>query len=529
MRDIIRAVGVCLFIILSTAASAGTLTVNKNGTAMYAAIQSAMTDADHGDTIIVEPGIYYENIDMAGKAVTLRSLNPEDPSVVAQTILNGRRKDAVITCTTNEDTDTVIDGFCITGGSGADIDGNGYEFSGGGMYINDASPTVLNCTFVGNTADDYGGAIYIRQGSSIIANCIFSQNSATHGGGVYMKENSMPTFTDCFFYDNTATDYAGAFGSTSSSPILEKCLFSENYAKFGGAMRNYFSSSRLTNCIFSKNEAVNYGGAMYNSASDPNIVQCTFTENIAGQYGGGLDNLYNSEVIVTNCIFSGNTAMYGAGMHTESSSVNIRHCVFVGNDASDCGGGMRNYKSSTTVENSIIRDCDPEQIQNVDCIPDVRYCCIQGGFSGQGNMDVNPMFVSDGYWNGDEWVEGDYHLKSHHGRWNYSQWVIDAATSPLIDAGDPAMESWHNELWPHGGRANIGAFGGSPQASMSSNQTGHIADLSHDGTIETKDLVLFCDQWLTQEDLIDADLDRDGDVDLADFASLTGNWQRSGF
>ncbi len=531
MRDIIRAVGVCLFLMLNTQLSADTLTVNKNGTAMYSTIQSAITDADQGDTIIVETGTYYENINMAGKAVTLRSLDPDNPSVVAQTILNGSQIDTVIACSTNEGADTLIEGFYITGGGGADVYGIGYEYSGGGVYINDASPTIRNCTFVANSADDYGGGIYICQGSPTIADCTFSQNIAMLGGGIYNYIDATPTIMDCLFFENAATDYAGGIGSTFSNPILERCVFIENTAAFGGGMRNYFSSPRMTNCIFSENRSIYYGGGMYNCASDPNILQCTFTENVSGYYGGGMDNYCNSSPLVTNCIFSGNTAVYGAGMHSEDSSPAIRFCLFIGNEAGECGGGMRNhFSSSTIVENSIIRNCLPEQIANVECTPQVRYCCIQGGYSGEGNVDVNPMFVSDGYWDGDEWVEGDYHLKSHYGRWDYPnhQWVIDAVTSPLIDAGDPAMASWHNELWPNGGRANIGCFGGNPQASMSSNQIGHIADLSHDGTIGTEDFVQFCDQWLVQEDLIDADFDRDGDVDLGDFASLTDNWHRSG-
>jgi hypothetical protein len=63
---------------------------------------------------------------------------------------------------------------------------------------------------------------------------------------------------------------------------------------------------------------------------------------------------------------------------------------------------------------------------------------------------------------------GDYHLKSQAGRWDPKSqtWVLDELTSPCIDAGDPASD-WTAELWPHGERINMGAFGGTPQASMS--------------------------------------------------------------
>jgi len=68
----------------------------------------------------------------------------------------------------------------------------------------------------------------------------------------------------------------------------------------------------------------------------------------------------------------------------------------------------------------------------------------------------------------DFWVEGDYHLKSRKGRWDpiSEDWVIDDVISPCIDAGDPNSPIGH-ELFPNGGRINMGAFGGTAEASMS--------------------------------------------------------------
>jgi hypothetical protein len=73
----------------------------------------------------------------------------------------------------------------------------------------------------------------------------------------------------------------------------------------------------------------------------------------------------------------------------------------------------------------------------------VTYSNIQGGCPGQGNIDADPLFTDA--------VNGDYHLLSG---------------SPCIDAGDPASEC-ALEPEPNGGRINMGAYGGTPQASMS--------------------------------------------------------------
>jgi len=87
------------------------------------------------------------------------------------------------------------------------------------------------------------------------------------------------------------------------------------------------------------------------------------------------------------------------------------------------------------------------------------------------------LFAKLGYWdpNGtpedaddDFWVDGDYHLKSQAGRWdpNSQSWILDDVTSPCIDSGDPNIPIG-NELFPNGGIINMGAYGGTAEASKS--------------------------------------------------------------
>jgi hypothetical protein len=108
---------------------------------------------------------------------------------------------------------------------------------------------------------------------------------------------------------------------------------------------------------------------------------------------------------------------------------------------------------------------------------DVTYSCIQGGFSGTGNIDSDPLFAQCAYWdvnntpddpNDDVFVPGDYHLQSQAGRFdpNSTAWVQDEVTSLCIDAGDPGMDVG-DETDPNGGIINIGAYGGTFQASKS--------------------------------------------------------------
>ena len=104
--------------------------------------------------------------------------------------------------------------------------------------------------------------------------------------------------------------------------------------------------------------------------------------------------------------------------------------------------------------------------------------------SGQWLM-TDPLFSRNGHWDpndtqenpyDDFWIDGDYHLKSQAGRWdpNSQSWVIDNITSPCIDAGDPNSPVG-DEPEPNGGVVNMGAYGGTAEASKSLSITGVIA------------------------------------------------------
>ena len=87
------------------------------------------------------------------------------------------------------------------------------------------------------------------------------------------------------------------------------------------------------------------------------------------------------------------------------------------------------------------------------------YVCGEIVF-GPGNIYVDPLLADP--------ANGDYHLKSQHGRWDPAtqSWSLDDVTSPCIDAGDPASE-YSNEPQPNFARINMGAYGNTPEASKS--------------------------------------------------------------
>ncbi|MHC4438745.1 MAG: PKD domain-containing protein, partial [Planctomycetota bacterium] len=121
---------------------------NLNKDKRYSYIQFAIDDAMDNDEIELSEGIYQENIDFNGKNLTLRSTNPNDPQIVATTVITGDSHNNVVTFSCGEDANCVLAGFTITGGKR-------------GIYCSGSSPTITNCTITGNVNSDMGAGMYI--------------------------------------------------------------------------------------------------------------------------------------------------------------------------------------------------------------------------------------------------------------------------------------------------------------------------------------------------------------------------------
>jgi len=134
---------------LAAPALAGTILVPQQ----HATIQAAVNAAANGDTVIVADGVYAgpgnRNIDLLGKAITVRSASgPAACTIDASGDPAEERTGFMLNGV--QSAQAVIDGFTVTGGD---------QFNGGGIYIGGGSPTVQNCVFTGNHADCWGGVL----------------------------------------------------------------------------------------------------------------------------------------------------------------------------------------------------------------------------------------------------------------------------------------------------------------------------------------------------------------------------------
>jgi len=358
-----RNLNICLVVlgylaISSSLLIAGTIDVPSD----YTSIQDAINAAVNGDEIEVAPGTYLEAIDFSGKAIRLYSSGGP-----ALTTINGTGYYHVVQCVSGEASDTVLEGFTITGGN---ANGDSPNDSGGGMYCYSSSPTVTNCTFTGNLAESSGGGMHSwNWGQPTVTDCTFISNSAGYqGGGLAIRWYSVATISGCSFSGNTVTggQFCNGGGLSVSFDLgtsVTNCTFTSNSASYGGGgmyngnhIRVYgpdpsAPATLVTNCTFIGNSAPNIGGAMYNMQSGPEITNCTLTDNTTFS-GGAIMTYYGGEAnkmipILTNCILWDDIP----DEIVDSVSVGVPPATFV--DYSD----------------------------------------VQGGWSGIGNINLDPVFA----------------------------------------------------------------------------------------------------------------------------------------
>ncbi len=297
----------------------------------YSTIQTGIDSSSVGDTVLVQPGTYVENINYNGKNITVASLflTTQDTSYISQTVIDGNQNGTVVIFESGEDISAILTGFTITNGHIASGQPGSY---GAGICCKDSSPTIANSFIVDNFSHNDGAGIYCSDCSPTLSNLIISKNTTEWDGAGLFCDYAHPTLYRVVICNNTAT-WAGA-------------------------------------------------GVYLTSCSEPTFTNVTITEN----------NSYDSD---------------------------------------NYAGFQLAHDASPTLVNCILWNNTPQEILLTSvCSIDITYSDIKGGWTGVGNMNIDPLFVNP--------LDGDFHLTTE---------------SPCIDSGDP-----NSPPDPDGSISDIGSY-----------------------------------------------------------------------
>ena len=349
---------------------------------------------------------------------------------------------------------------------------NNTASGGGGM----SDVAAANCVFTGNTAFEYGGGM----SGGTATNCVFTGNSAPGryglGGGMYSG-----AATNCVFAGNSSGSSGGLGGGGGMAQgVATNCVFTSNSAVYEGGGVYYGTA---TNCFFSGNSSAAIGGGMYGGAA----TNCVITSNKAGSLGGGI-----AGGAATGCVITGNSASYGGGIAGGAAT----NCVLFGNTASIGGGGYESGLYFCTVANNSAAQGSGIYLKNnnvTNCIiwgnaatqgaPEVSlhdtlglppsvvsHSDVQGGFSGTGNFNADPLFVNQS--------AGNLHLTAGSPCIDTAMPVDPGGLTPLaidLDGGKrtigPAPDMGAYEY------GNVGVFGTISFAGIASNAPAQIVTI----------------------------------------------------
>jgi hypothetical protein len=363
-------------------------------------------------------------------------------------------------------------------------------------------------------------------GGLSISNCTFRGNLSE----AIRNQRGELTITDSTFEGN----WKHAIRHDGDNMTLTRCLFGGNVGLWGVGILSHAHSGELTlrDCIFVDNVAMGHAAALDCHADKLTLYNCEFRGNVGPRtacvdawvhgdfiaeectFIGNMGNAIKQSVgrmILSNCVLAGNR---GQAVESHGRYVTIRNCT-ISDNVTDAEGSALDVWHQLRVTNSIFRGNSVPAIKTLRQEAVVSYCNIEGGWPGEGNVDVDPGFVGSGYWdlngtpddpNGDFWVGGDYHLLSQGGRWDPDSagWVQDELTSPCIDAGDP-NGPLGPEPFPNGGIANMGAYGGSDMAGKTffgapACEVILAGDINGDCVVDFDDLAILMSQWMMRSE-----------------------------
>ncbi|OHB44779.1 MAG: hypothetical protein A2Y13_00040 [Planctomycetes bacterium GWC2_45_44] len=369
----IRSAGIFLFLAMAQVC----FSAERHVPGEYTTLQSAISASSNGDEIILDPNTYsgegFVDISFNGLAITVRSTDPNDPNIVAATIISCNAPVRAFVFDHNEGANSILNGLTIQ---------NGYL---DGVYCRQSSPTIKNCRFL-NYSSSCRPIIYSEADKITIDNCLFQ-----YGNAASFYDCNEININNCVFVNNLEAVLCRLSGQLN--------ITNSDFSYQGNRTIYSFETDVLiADCNIAYNMGnVNYdSGTVYIDSADYCRIEGSTIKQNKNQSGIRIANSNNKAATVTdinNCDITNNTSdNTGAGIWFTGTRLNITNSRINGNAGANTisqlrGGGIYCYSygvagGGLTVSNSEI--C----YNSVDC-----FDSFGAGIAASGNFKISNCLI----------------------------------------------------------------------------------------------------------------------------------------
>lgn len=453
----------------------------------YAVVQHAVDAANNGDEIIVLPGEYVGLVNLAGKALHLRSLAGPDV-----TILNGEHMGPVVTITNGEGRDTIVEGFTLEHGA--------HEL-GGGVWIVGSSPTIRG-NHIHHCEAEYGGGIVSEIGGSpLIIGNVIEDCHAIHGhlrhltgdGGGIAVSRAYPIIVNNLILGCTAYRRGGGIaivGEPEEAPTTAQIVGNL-------IVGNSADGFDLVTTV------AGGGGVAVAGNAVVRVAGCTISGNFATRQEAQADGVYcfgiDADVTLDSCIVWGNAGAFSLPeIKTDNNaSLTIHHCIVAGGQPAVvvAGAAALHWGAGNLDADPLFADAETGDYTLAPCSPainagDPAYAPLPAEASADGHPRLSGPAIDIGAF------EHDYHDCNGNGVGD----ACDLASGTTHDENGDGIPDPCQQLCP--------------------------GDVNGDSAVNLTDLATLLVSFGTPSGmtLANGDLDGDADVDLTDLAVLLSNF-----
>jgi parallel beta-helix repeat protein len=373
-------------------------------------IQAGINAASNGDTVLVAPGTYTENINFNGKNITVTSSGG-----AAATIINGDANGVVVTFSSGEGRQSVINGFTVEGGA---LPANASDTAtSDGIFVGNSNPMITNNIITQNR----GYGIEIHFGSAYI-----SGNTITSTSTRYDPTQDF----GCDYDDGDGIYIAGTSNTITAPPVIDHNTVAQNVGHCNGGGIGLYAAPPATvisNNVIANNQSLGFGGGVFVVNGSVSLNQNLIYNNVSGVAGGGVYLTGISEVngatgpltvFITNNTIYGNTIQVNpliqdawidgsqVALPGYVSQIGFFNNLIIANDSYSAIACWSTYQYLSGAP-PVVMNSD---VMNTGGAPYGGWCTTPAGASG--NISADPKFNSPS--------SGDFHLQ---------------AGSPAIDAG----------------------------------------------------------------------------------------------